>query len=891
MSSLTESNVDLRGRRLGVYEIEARIGAGGMGEVYRARDARLSRDVAIKALPAAFAQDPERLARFEREARLLASLSHPNIAGIHGLEEVGGARYLVLEFVDGETLEQRLKRGALPLGDALDVARQVAAGVEAAHEAGVVHRDLKPGNVMLTASGGVKVLDFGLAKSGAGRAGDSNPNLSASPTLAYQGTEVGVILGTAAYMSPEQARGKAVDRRTDIWSFGCVLFEMLAGRRVYDGETVSDMVARILEREPDWSALPATTPPRLMALLKRCMVKDAKQRQRDIGDVRLELEAIAAGDRGETAPAISASASARKRGVPAWALVLGGLALLALGATATLRMVSPAPPTGPVRRFRVPVPGLKISFFHSLALTRDGRAVAYEAGDRLWIRRLDQLDATEVPGSNHGRAPFWSWDQTTLCFSANKKLWAYPLGGDRSRELCDIPESGEIVGGAWSVDDRIELAVWRGGLYEYPAGGGDLRLRLAIDSATVDFHGPAFLPDGRTLLLTVHDRGTRSAVAVVEGSPARLKRVFADSSAGAASYSPTGHLLIGREKSVFGSETWAVPFSAGSRAVTGPAFRVLDGAAFAAGSSDGMLIAVEDEPPTMGQLVWRSRNGGGGETVGNMQPGLSGPVLSPEGGRVAYDAAENGNLDVWVEDLVRGTRTRIAASSDAERTPAWSPDGTKLYYVRGGTVGGLRIMVAASDGSGSPDTVTRGLQPAASPDGKSLVYTVDRRGNSDLWTVPLDRPSEAKPFLVTSDNESSPCFSPDGRWIAYVSDESGRSEAYIRRFPEGDMRTQVSVSGGDWPRWTRRGDEIYFVKSDTLEIVQVGPGPRPVLGLPRPLFSTSAAEFDLRPTRSAGVPVDARPDGARFIGVQRVEASAPRSLLFVQNWLEEFRKR
>jgi Tol biopolymer transport system component len=258
---------------------------------------------------------------------------------------------------------------------------------------------------------------------------------------------------------------------------------------------------------------------------------------------------------------------------------------------------------------------------------------------------------------------------------------------------------------------------------------------------------------------------------------------------------------------------------------------------------------------------------------------------------VAYQAANNGNLDVWVEDLVRGTRTRIAASPDPESTPAWSPDGTKLYFVRGGTVGGLRIMVGASDGSGLPDTVTRGQQPAASPDGKSLVYTIDRRGNSDLWTVPLDRPSEAKPFLATSDNESSPSFSPDGRWIAYASDESGRSEAYLRRFPEGDMRTQVSVSGGDWPRWTRRGDEIYFVKGDTLEIVQVSPGPRPVLGQPRPLFATSAAEFELRASNSAGVPMDARRDGARFIGVQRVASGTPRSLLFVQNWLEEFRKR
>jgi WD40 repeat protein len=870
------------GAKLGTYEIVAPLGAGGMGVVYRARDTRLGREVAIKALPDEFAQDPDRLARFEREARLLASLSHANVAGIHGLEVVEGHRYLVLEFVDGETLAARLARGALPVDEAIEVCRQVAAGVEAAHENGVVHRDLKPGNVMLTAAGAVKVLDFGLAKGADAGSAVSGAGLSASPTLTRGATSAGVILGTAAYMSPEQARGKVVDRRTDIWSFGCVLYECLTGRQAYEGETVSDLIARILEREPDWSAIPAATPPRIVELLRRCLTKDASLRLRDIGEARIAL-----GEPGRTdAPSTEGARTPRRWLAPAAA------ALLAVAATAAAFLVlAPAHPAAPVRRFRVPVDGLTTSFFTPLALTRDGRTVAYEAGDRIWIRRIDRLEAMAVPGSSRGRAPFWSWDQATLCFTAGKKLWAFTPGNEQPREVCDIPESGEIVGGAWGAEGRIVLAVWRGGLYEVSAGGGEVRLMITPDSSTVDFHGPGFLPDGRTVLLYIHDKGEQSAIAIVEGSPPHLRRVLVDPKAGSASYSPTGHLLVTRESSAFGGETWAVPFSARSRATTGPAFRVLDGAAFASGSSDGLLVAAEDAAPPQGQLVWRGRDGRSGEPIGEPQAGLSSPTLSPDGGRVAYVAVQGGNSDLWVLDLVRGTKTRLASSSSWERDPEWSPDGTRIYFVRAEGVGTARIMVIASDGSGSPDSVVRGQQPAVSPDGKHLVYTVDRRGNGDLWTVSLDDRTAAKPLLATASDEASPSFSPDGRWFAYTSDESGRSEVYIRRYPEGDSRAQVSVSGGDWPRWTRRGNGIFFVKGDTLELVPVGAGPRPVLGLPRVLFTTTTREFNLRVTNFAGFPADAHPDGARFIGVRQSATTATRSLLFIENWLEEFRKR
>jgi serine/threonine-protein kinase len=558
--------------------------------------------------------------------------------------------------------------------------------------------------------------------------------------------------------------------------------------------------------------------------------------------------------------------------------------------TVVLLAIRPSHPTGPVRRFRVPIPGLTQKFFTPLALTRDGQSLAYEANNRIWIRRLDRSEAIEVPASSNGHSPFWSWDQGTLCFSANKKLWAFTPGGDQPRAVCDIPESGEIVGGAWSSDDHIVMAVWRGGLYEIPAGGGEVHLSVPIDSSTVDFHGPSFLPDGHTLLLHIHDKRERSAVAIVEGSPPRLKRVYDAPAWASVSYSRTGHLLGTAEGSGPGGEIWAVPFSASSRRTTGPAFRVIDGAAFASTSSDGMLVAYVDPPAPLGQLVWRRRDGAE-VTIGEPQQGISGPALSPDGERVAYTAEQDGNTDLWVQDLVRGTRTRLTSGPAEEQHPAWSPDGARVFYSSLGGVSHAAIVSIASDGSGSPDTVAQGFQPVVSPDGKSLVYTVDRKGSGDLWMVPIGARDAAKPFLATSAAEDAPSCSPDGRWLAYVSDESGRAEIYMRRFPEGDVRTQVSVNGGSWPRWTRRGDGIFYSMHDTLMMVPVSGGPRPALGIPHPLFAATAPAFELSATIMRGSPVDAHPDGARFIAVRQTGPPAAPSLLFVENWFEGVHKR
>jgi hypothetical protein len=874
------------GTRVGPFEIVAPLGAGGMGEVYRARDTRLGRDVAVKALPTVFAQDPDRLARFEREAKLLASLSHPNIAGIHGLEEVAGTPYLVLEFVEGETLADRLARGPLPIDEAIDICRQIATGVEAAHESGVVHRDLKPGNVMITPAGAVKVLDFGLAKGGGAAGSGSNVLASASPTMTYAATEVGVVLGTAAYMSPEQARGKSVDRRTDVWSFGCVLFECLTGRQAYEGETVSDLIARILEREPDWNALPPTTPSRVVELIRRCLTKDSTQRLRDMGEARIALAAP-----GAAAGQAPSAATAHARAARPWLAPAIAAVCAALATAAVVLALRPAAPPGPVRRFRMLIEGFTTKFLAPLAFTRDGTRVAYEAKNHLWIRRLDQLEAFEVPGSENGHTPFWSWDQQTLGFAAGKKLWTCAPGAEQSKVVCDLPESGEMLGAAWGPDGRIIFSAWRGALYEVPAGGGEARMYVALDSSTVDFHGPTSLPDGRGILAFQHRRDGANAIVIVEGSPPRARSVYADSTGDVVSYSPTGHLLSMREDTDYSSSIWAVPFSLASRKATGPAFLVLHGAEFAVASAGGTLIALEGQPPPLRQLVLKRRDTGAEVPLGDPLRGVTQPVFSPDGGRIAYSAVAEDNADVWVVDLARGTRTRLTTARESEGNAVWSPDGKRVFFSSVGGVGHSRIISVASDGSGSPDTVGAGIQVTLSPDGTSFVSTMDRRGNADLWITWLDHRGPPKPFLDSASSESDPGISPDGQWIVYVSNESGQSEVYVRRYPEGDERAQVSVGGGRWPSWNRRGDAIYYVSHDTLTTVSIRPGAPPALGLPHPLFPASAEGLDLSGRVYGGTPVNEHPDGLRYVVVRRTGAPAERALLLVENWFEEFRKR
>ncbi len=886
------------GSRLGPYEVLAPLGAGGMGEVWRARDPRLGRDVAIKALPAAFAQDPERLARFEREAKLLASLNHPNVAGIHGVEEVDAARYLVLEFVDGETLETALKRGPLPLAEVLDVARQVAAGVEAAHEAGVVHRDLKPGNVMLTAHGGVKVLDFGLAKGGAGRAASSSdPQLSASPTMTYAATQAGMILGTAAYMSPEQARGKAVDRRTDIWSFGCVLYEMLAGHRVFDGETVSDMVARILEREPDWSALPSGTPPRLVALLKRCMVKDAKQRVRDIGDVRLELEAIAAGD-ALSADAAPVVATTRGRPAPGW---LAGLVLLGAGLGALAILLVPHPTPKPAVLAMLAPPGIVMNADPtSVGLSRDGRMLAFVGTDttgvsRLWLRNMLDGEVHVLAGTegvSDVSAPFFSPDGRRVAFFSDGKLKAMSVEGGNADVLADAPLPR---GGAWGAGAIVYQPRSVGPLMRIPETGGTPVAVTVVDSAAGHrgHRYPTFLPDGKHFLCTAVPGGEDSRDILLGSLDGAKMRKVLDSGTGVVA-TMRGWVLFEKGGAVRAQRFDARSLRAVGPTRTVPTLRAIspnsDGAPILTASADGTVLqrAASDLPQ---HLEWLDRQGRVMGDIGVPEGLYGNPEISPDGRYAATDFAENGSASaiLWVIDLQRQTMQRMMFEGSIGHA-VWTPDGRRI--LTGSTLGASDQDICSFDAGtpGSRRTELRTHSPwnhplDVTPDGRFVVYR--HQGTStrqDLYgfafgdTVP-------RPLLATQFAEVCAKFSPDGRWMAYLSDESGQLEVYVRAFPALDRQTRVSVRGGyadpngggfGEPRWRADGRELTFLAPDhfTIMSVDVTPGDPPAFGTPRPLFRLPRGAQSYCPTRGLD----------RFLVAITREETGGSSALVVTDW-------
>jgi serine/threonine-protein kinase len=810
------------GTRLGPYEIVAPLGAGGMGEVYRARDTRLGRDVAIKALPTVFAQDPERLARFEREAKLLASLSHPNIAGIYGLEEVAGVRYLVLEFVEGETLAARIGRGALPLDEAMDVCRQIATGVEAAHESGVVHRDLKPGNVMWTASGTVKVLDFGLAKSGAAERMGSDPSLSASPTMTHAGTQAGVILGTAAYMSPEQARGRAVDRRTDIWSFGCVLYECLTGRQAFEGETVSDLVARILERDPDWSALPATTPPRLRELLRRCLRKDARERLRDIGEARIALDEISKGVTGVEAQGDGAT-SARKSPI----LFQVGLVLLtALVAVIATRLVSRFPTRLPIALSVILPRGERLEGGlenNVLAIAPNGRSLVYASqgagAHRLFLRRLDGPEIVEMPGTSDARNPFYSPDGEWVGFFAGRHLLKASVRGGTPVELAEVASDR---GGAWLEDGSIVYSpTFAAPLYRIGSNGGDRRQITTVDSTRSErtHRWPCALPGGEWVVFTVgvtnspggYDDASLEAVSMRTGERRLLSR------GSCARYAPGKQLIFAR-----GGSLYAMPMDPGNPRGGATAVPVLDGVlgartsgvAFFDIARDGTLAMVPGrEDRGESRLAWMDRVGN--STLLPGEPRDYGQFdLSPDGTRVlAQIGPGGGGDDVFLVDLARGTSNQITFGGHSG-SPKWMPDGQHIAWSRNTGTGGAEIVIRSLSGGDSARVLTRSSLPLAISDvlkdGSALLFSEYGSVQSDVMEVSTDGSDAIRPMVQEPLSQSSAVLSPDGHWVAYVSDESGVREVCVRPVGRAGGRVQISPNGGTTPMWAHDGRELYF---------------------------------------------------------------------------------
>jgi eukaryotic-like serine/threonine-protein kinase len=830
------------GTRIGVYEVLAPIGAGGMGQVYRARDTRLQRDVAVKILPASFLSDPERLGRFEREARVLASLNHPNIAAIYGVEDARDATSapmpaLILELVEGETLQDRIDRGPLPIGDAVAIASRIADALEAAHDKGIVHRDLKPANIKVTPDGGVKVLDFGLAKAlTTDAAGERDDDPSRSPTFTAHGTALGVIMGTAAYMAPEQARGRAVDRRADIWAFGAVFYEMLTGTRPFPGQTISDTLASILKTDPDWTKLPPRLPPLVRALIERCLVRDVRQRLQAIGEARIVLEH----------PDDGAAVPGTARRSPPWLLPAGVALGIGLGVALGRWTASSAAPVAP-RRVDLALEDAVIDLDAMPAISPDGRRIVYSASGKLWVRSLDQFAPKEIPGSSSGTYPFWSPDGKSVGFIRNGKLWRTGIDAAEATALGSVPT--DLVGsggGTWTVDGELILVGSDTvGLYAVPERGGQGREILPLDKQhESDFHEIDALPDRRGLLFTVHRLEGADTIAVFSGGTRHDVLRLAGENLRSPRYSAEGYLLFTRETTSPG--IYAVRFSPSTLKTEGEPFLVAPGATSPSVANDGTLAFVRpSEQPA--QLVTVDRQGSQSPFADlparlPRTPGWPMMAISRDRQRLALAIEANDGDEIWGFDLVRRSLGRLTVGARLTMSPVWAPDGRVLFA---GFVGNRVWNVHAVPGNETraPERV---LPPAdqsqwpcsVSPDGKWLVYAQSMGSGTDLWVAPLDGSSAGQPLARTPFRESNASFSPDGKFIAYTSDESGRPELYVRSYPFTDDRIQVSGGGAAMPVWSADGREIFYRAGTGLMAAALSqPGSRLDAGAPRRLFT------------------------------------------------------
>ena len=868
------------GTRLGPYEVIGPLGAGGMGEVYRARDTKLGRDVALKILPDHFATDPDRLARFEREAKTLASLNHPHIAQIYGIEEAratdGRAEArpymaLVMELVEGEDLSQRISRGAIPIDDALLIARQIAEALEAAHEQGIIHRDLKPGNVKLRNDGTVKVLDFGLAKAlDHGPVALASANLAHSPTITTPAmTQAGMILGTAAYMSPEQAKGRVVDRRTDLWAFGCVLFEMLTGKRAFAGDDVTDTLTAIFRDEPQWSALPADTPASVHRLLRRCLQKDRGTRHDSAAMARLEI------DEPSTVDAHDVAASPAHAGAWRWLAAVAVIAALAVAGTVLTRQ---APvPESQVIRFSLPLPPdlpFRTGGGAALVLAPDGRNVVYTSGEQgVIVRRRLDVDEFEVL-KERGFSPFFSPDSKWIGFFADGKLKKTPLDGGLASTICNT----ELGRATWGDDGSIVFAN-ADGLFRVSSSGGPPQAIEASERVR-NLQGtaqPAFLPGARAILLRTWDGGKIriQAFTLADGT-------FHDLAEGTNPlYATTGDVLFQHE-----GQLWSAPLDVKALTLGARPAPVLDGIRLQGGialldvASNGTIAYMDAEAVARSTIVWLDRKGQA--TLALSEPaGYGEPRLSPDGGRLAVEERTPAGTDVWVHDLNRRTKLRLTTSGTNVR-PRWTPDGLRVSFQFEGD-----IYLRRADGSGDrePVLVRPGVQfpDAWTPDGTSLLFS--EGSPRDLWAVAVGQ-EPVRVLPASSFSERSASVSPDGKWLVFASDESGRDEIYVQPYPGPGAKTTISNAGGKQPSWSRDGRELFYRQEDAMMVVPVGTDPTGA-GAPRRLFDFPRASYGDDPNR---VQYDVAADG-RFLAVRADErAGGGDEIRVVVNWLTE-RKR
>jgi Tol biopolymer transport system component/predicted Ser/Thr protein kinase len=856
------------GTHLGPYEILASIGAGGMGEVYRATDTRLRREVAIKISTERFSE------RFEREARAVASLNHPNICTVHDV----GPNYLVMELIEGATLAERIRQAAVPLDEALRIARQIADALEAAHDKGIVHRDLKPGNVKIKPDGTVKVLDFGLAKMAANPAGA----LDNSPTFTLGSTQEGMILGTAAYMSPEQARGQAIDRRADIWAFGCVVYETLTGKRVFEGETLTDVLAAVVKTEPDWDALPPDTPRLVRSLLRRCLQKDPVSRLHDIADARIEIqEAVAEPDALAPRAAGRRGATTSVRAIPWIVAALSALALLG----AYVGSGRAAGPREPGTGVELALPSGVEPYIgpSALAFSPDGTRIAFvgiEAGNRqLYLRRLDEFDALPVRGTAGATAIFFSPDGRSIAFILTDRTMK-KVSLEDGLVVTLAPEVDYTTGGAWGADDRITFGR-KSVLWQRPTSGGPATQLTTLDSQRgALLHAfPTVISSGKALLfatVTGVNRGAAHIEALsLTGGPAR--RIKVNDSGTSPSYVESGQLIFFR-----GDTLLAAAFDEEHLQVTGPAVRVIDqvgmtsvGAPMLAVSHSGSVAYTKGTAAT--QLVWVSRQGRE-QTLTDGGRQYAFPRLAPDGRHVVVSAGG----DLWIQDTARPTLAKLTTDATTGNThQVWTPDGKRVVYR---TNAGLYWMDA--DGSGRsqaiPQTTTADYPNSVSPDGETLIFlrtTADT--SADLYVLSLRGEPRPRPLVSTKAHEGGGQFSPDGKWVAYASDESGQFQVFLRPFPGPDRKWLVSQAG-KYVTWNRNGKELFFRDGNKMMAVEVLiRNGEPVLSSPRLLFD-QRYEFGTAQT----VPnYDVSPDGQRFVMVKGESGS--RRLSVVLNGFDD----
>jgi serine/threonine protein kinase len=843
-----------------------------MGEVYLADDLSLDRRVALKFIPDMFAGDSERMARFEREAKLLASLNHPNIAAIYGLEQAEGKRFIVMEFAEGETLAQRLSKGALPVDEVLGICRQIAEGLDAAHEKGVVHRDLKPANVMITEGERVKILDFGLAKALADET--QSVDSSQSPTLTEAMTRPGVILGTAAYMSPEQAKGKTADRRADIWAYGCILYECLTGKRAFEGETVTEMLAAILKEEPNWDALPAATPPNIRSILHRCLEKDPKRRLRDIGDVIFESEPAAF---------VAPERQPVWKHPLVWALILAATASLVY---ALWKQPSSAPKT--VARVAIPLPPDQTVAGYP-AISPDGQTIAYIAQKgteepQLYLRSLNSFQSRPVIGSSGAEQPFFSPDGKWIAFFAQGRLLKSEVAGGSPVQLCD---AASPVGGTWNEDGTIIFTSGLGsGLLRVPAVGGTPESLTKPDGAGQGYGHvwPQSLPGGESILFTVW--GLKGGTAILSLESRRWQFISEGTGSGGIPCLPsdsTGYLVV-----AFPGGVRAAPFDPAHPERTGPeSFKSIlekiyytdsDARLWLSVSKNGTAVYVQGNPERR-SLVWVDRDGKEEPFTG--EPGnYSELALVADRSQVLVTQAP----DIWLYDLKRpGSRTRMVLGGtpgNNNGNSVWSRDGKHIFFAsnRGGD---WDIYSQPADGSLPAEVLLKRPYDqfpfSAGPDGSLFFTELHPKTGGDIWA--LSPEGKPVPVRVTPFNEWGGSLSPDGRWVAYDSNESGRYESYILDYPGCKKKVSVSSGGGSYPRWSHTGDELFFLAGNALMAVRVHPDGS--------LASTPHRLFD----SSEYLAYDVSPDGKRFLMIQNDPDWAPHQLNVIFNWFEELRQK